>query len=177
MIEEGISMLKIGYRWFSIELENGVSFEFSESDLRIRRQLPQKPSVYRWAVYEGDILRKVYIGEGENLKRRVYKYFKPGTKPGTALRLNKIFREDIAKGANIRLEVLHIDPIYLNNVYLCDGRLTDQYIRKMMENFTIADSDVTQYEILNATLNPIERRKRKAVKDNSMEVFFQQHGL
>jgi hypothetical protein len=170
-------MPKISYRWLSVELENGVPFEFSESSLKIRRQLPQKPFVYRWAVYRGDILRKVYIGEGENLKKRVYRYFKPGTKPGTAVRLNEILRKDIATGAKVRLEVLNIDPIYLNNVYLCDGTISDQYVRKMMESFTLADSDVTQHEILNATLNPIERRKRKATKNNPLQDFFQQHGL
>jgi hypothetical protein len=168
MIEEGSSMPKIGYRWLSVDLENGVPFEFSESSLKTRRQLPQKPSVYRWAVYKGDILRKVYIGETENLKKRVYRYIKPGKKPGTNLLLNAILSEDVAKGANVRLEVLNIDPIYLNSVYLCDGILSDQYIRKMMESLTVVDSDVTQYEILNATLNPNERRKRKAMKNNPL---------
>ncbi|MGA3332922.1 MAG: hypothetical protein ABSC62_02025 [Terracidiphilus sp.] len=170
-------MPKISYRWLSVELENGAPFEFSESNFKSLRRLSQKPAVYRWAVYEKKILRKVYIGEAENLRDRVDHYFKPGTKPGTDLHLNKIFSRDVAKGANVRLEVLHIDPIYLNNVYLCDGRLADQYIRKMMENFTLADSDVTQYQILNATLNPIERRKRKAMKDNPLEALFQEHGL
>jgi hypothetical protein len=177
MSEEGISMPMISYRWLSVELENGAPFEFSESSVKSVRQLSQKPSVYRWAVYERDLLRKIYIGEAENLMDRVDHYFKPGMKPGTDLQLNKIFSKDVAKGATVRLEVLHIDPTYLNNVYLCDGRLADQYIRKMMESFTLADSDVTQYQILNATLNPIERRKRKAMKDNPLEAFFQEHGL
>jgi hypothetical protein len=91
--------------------------------------------------------------------------------------LNAILRKNIEAGLCIRLEVLHIDPTYLNNVYLCDGNLSDQYTREMMENLTLADSDVTQYKILNATLNPIERRKRKAMKDNPLETFFQAHGL
>lgn len=172
MRAESDSMLRICYHWPSAKLATGVAFEFSSSAIKSIEQLPQRPCVYRWAVYERDILRKVYIGETENLRKRVYQYFKPGPTQSTNLRLNAIFKNEIEAGMSIRLEILHVEPTYLNSIYLCDGNFSDQYVREMMENLTLADSDVTQCKILNATENPIERRKRKAMKDNPLEAFF-----
>ncbi len=171
------SMPHIQYQWVPVEVRNGVPFDFSTIGASFIKQLPQIPAVYRWAVYEKNILRKVYIGETEDLKKRVYQYFKPGPSQSTNLRLNATFKKDIAVGLSVRLEILHVVSTYLNNIYICNGNFSVQYIREMMENFTLADSDVTQYKILNATENPIERRKRKAMKDNPLEAFFQEHGL
>ena len=171
------SMPHIQYQWVPVAVRDGSSFDFSTDGAGSIKLLPQVPAVYRWAVYEKKILRKVYIGETENLRKRIDQYFNPGPSQSTNLRLNATFKKDNDAGLNVRLEMLHVAPTYLNNIYICDGNFSDQYVRKMMENFTLADSDATQYEILNATENPIERRKRKAMKDNPLEGFFQQHGL
>jgi hypothetical protein len=177
MRNEENSMPDVQYQWVSVEIDSGIPFEFSNNALRLVRCIPTKPAVYRWAVFEKQVLRKVYIGETDNLRRRIREYLNPGPTQHTNRRLNSKFKTYIQKELTVQLEILKINPIYLNNVYLCDDRLSDQYIRKMMENFTLADSDVTQYEMLNATLNPIERRKRKAMKDNPLEAFFQERGL
>jgi hypothetical protein len=177
MTAGGDSMVHIQYRWVPVEVGNGVPFEFCASGANSNSQLPQVPAVYHWAVYEKKILRKVYIGEAENLRKRIGQYFNPGPTQSTNLRLNAILQKDNDAGLCVRLEVLQVVPTYLNDIYICDGRFSDQYVRKMMENLTLADSDVTQYEILNLTSNPLERRKRKAMKDNPLETFSQQHGL
>lgn len=116
------SMQDIEYHWDPLNIGETVFFEFSKHGASSVRQLPKSPSVYRWAVYEGLILRKAYIGESESLQERIYQYFHPGPSQQTNLRLNKTFNEGSQNGLTIRLEILRINPVELNHVRLIDQR-------------------------------------------------------
>ena len=128
--------------------------------------LPRAAAIYRWAFFRSQRLEGACIGETESLQRRIRGYLSPGPTQDTNKRMNSEFRAAIVRGEEIRLETVEIVPVQLNRVHICNGNLGDQYIRKMMESFLLADFDVINSKLYNLVLNPIERRKRRAGKDN-----------
>jgi hypothetical protein len=159
-------MPNIRYQWAPVEIHSGALFEFSDQAIRFVSRILASPAVYRWAVFENQVLRKVCIAETDNLRRRVREYLNPGPTQYTNKRLNAEFKRYVQDGLSVQLESLRIDPVHLNRVLLCNENLHDQFVRKMMENFALADHDVTQSEILNLSLDPLARRRRKASLDN-----------
>lgn len=177
MRNEGDSMPEIRYRWIPVEIDSGIPFEFSDNAIRSVPRILAKPAVYRWAVFEKQILRKVCIGETEDLRRRVREYLKPDPLQETNKRLNAKFKMYIQDGLTVRLESLEIAPVHLNRVLICNQTLSDPFVRGLMENFTLADVDVTQCEILNLTQHRLDRRKRKASKNNPFEATLRESGM
>ncbi|MGH9607339.1 MAG: hypothetical protein ACRD3N_16755 [Terracidiphilus sp.] len=177
MSDRDDSMTDIRYRWIPVESDRGIPFEFNSETFPRITHFPQRPAICRWVFLKNGIPVKAYVGETENLLTRIRGYLNPGPSQETNKRINAESKAAILLGLTVRLEILRIEPIRINRVRVCNENLSDPYVRKMMENFVLADFDVVHCELLNAALNPLERRKRKAMKDNPMEDFFQQHGL
>jgi hypothetical protein len=75
------------------------------------------------------------------------------------------FLAHIETGGTVELQVLAFEPFAINNVNVYhESQLGSPYIRKMMENFLLADHDGINCELKNAKSNPIERRLRKSAK-------------
>jgi hypothetical protein len=164
MTDRDDSMTDIRYQWIPARSDREVPFELTDKAIPQVTQLPQKPAIYRWVFLKNGTPTKTYIGETENLRTRIRGYLNPGPSQETNKRINAEFKMALAFGLTVRLEVLQIEPIRINRVIIRNESLSDQYVRKMMENFVLADVDVVYCELLNAALNPIERRKRKAMR-------------
>jgi hypothetical protein len=75
----------------------------------------------------------------------------------------------LGKGSIIQFEVLKFEDFVIRTHHGKPERvsvtnLQVEYIRKMMENFALAIQDRVNCEILNRVLNPIERRRQKALR-------------
>jgi hypothetical protein len=75
------------------------------------------------------------------------------------------------KGSKAELHTLAFDPVHIlldqeSDEYelIAMHRLGHPFIRKMMENAGILLHDPRVTEILNSALNPLERRRIKALK-------------
>jgi hypothetical protein len=142
MSGERDSMTDIRYEWIPVEVGEGVPFELSGDVALSVGKLPQRPAIYRWGFFKESVLRKASIGETENLKRRVRGYISPGPSQETNKRINAEFEKASRACLKVRLDVLRIQTIHVNRVIICNGNLTDPFVRKMMENFILADFDV-----------------------------------
>jgi hypothetical protein len=81
------------------------------------------------------------------------------------------------KGLKIQLEILLIENTSLNSIRIANENLNDTFLRRLIENFVIADTDTTQCALMNCVLNPIERRIHKAKKMNQFDEILRQAGF
>jgi len=170
------SMIDIRYQWIVVEAK-GVPFQLSREAVAPVACIQPKPAIYRWNFLKKGTSVKAYIGETEDLRRRVRGYLNPGPSQETNKRINAEFRKAIQSGLTVQLETLSVEPIRINRVHVNTDHLWDLFLRKMLENFVLADFDAVNCELLSLALNPLERRRRKAMKDNPLEEMFQKHGL
>jgi len=90
---------------------------------------------------------------------------------GTSRRLREKFEVELKRGLQVELHRLSFGDFQINNAWFVpQSSLQQDFIRKMLENFLIADflanNDFAGCEVLNAPNNPIERRRRRAIKRN-----------
>jgi hypothetical protein len=174
---EGSSVPDIPYHWIPVEVAQGVPFTWGDPVSAYMVELHSKPGVYRWDIWDKKPLREIYIGESETVARRVRQYLKPKDKSSTDFYIHDRLQKSVLKGFHVRLDTLVLGPILLNTVRISNENLSDPFLRRMVENFAIVDTDTTQCKLLNHVANVFERRKRKAMKDNQLEALFQDHGL
>ncbi len=160
------SMTDIHYQWISVESDQGIPFQLSGEVAPSLVFLQEKPAIYRWLFLKDGVPRKAYIGKTENLRRRIRGYLNPGPSQGTNKRINREFKRALEMGLTVNLEVLRVEPVRINRVWINTDHLFDPFVRKMLESFILADFDVTNCELLNAALNPMERRRLRASKDD-----------
>ena len=80
--------------------------------------------------------------------------------------MNVLFCEAIDEGFEVRLEILKIEPVRINQLDDCNQNLANPFLRKMMENLVLADFDVVKHTLHNSCVNRIERRRQRALKNN-----------
>ena len=83
-------------------------------------------------------LSAVYIGEAENVCRRLAGYLAPGSKQQTNIRIKQGLDERKAAGAAVQFQLLEFSPFRINGVVASRETLTSSYIRKLVENLAIA---------------------------------------
>ena len=139
-----------------------------------------KAAVYRWAFVKGrhgsipeamQPPQAVYVGETENLARRLRGYLYPGPSQATSKRMKAYLDEELKHGTLITLAILRfenfriiIDREKRDSRLVAEFGLGNPFIRKLMENFAVIAHDPVTCDILNKSMNPIERRRAKAEK-------------
>jgi|GEM_PF-2233891 len=135
--------LRISYEWEPIEVAPGKLFACQSPLTKAFVDSYSKPALYRW-VFRGQsgVISAAYIGEAENLAQRVQGYIWPGRTQQTNLRMKDEFLKHMSSGGAVELQILRFEPFGINNVNVFhESQLGNPYIRKMMENFLLADHD------------------------------------
>jgi len=122
--------------------------------------------VYRWRVLRnpGEAKEMVYIGEAEDLIRRMQRVLTPSRKAkegDTNRRLNEIFNRELAAGRKIVLDVADIEPFEINGVPFASGSMGDRFKRRALENLLLALAQASgQYDLLNVSVDPVEKARQ-----------------
>jgi hypothetical protein len=120
-------------------------------------------AVYRWRLVRitGEHKEPVYIGEAENLVRRIQRVLTPAKKArdsNTSFRLNKIFAGYVAEGRSVVLDFADIQDFELNGQRYGRDTLGDRFKRRALENVLLVDAAKDpQFELLNVVIDPIEK--------------------
>ncbi len=156
---------RISYEWLPIEAAPKTRLTYPSQLTRLFVDTYSKAGVYRWIFRDkGGVISAAYIGEAENLVRRVKSYMSRGGSRQVQ-RMREEFLSHIGLGGTVELQILKFDPFAINNVNVHhESQLGNPYIRKMMENFLIADHDSVHCPLRNCVENPIERRRRKSIR-------------
>ena len=120
------------FRWSRLKDISGGDF-ICGTELGKLRSSFSGPAIYRWVIeFSGQSL-KVYIGETEELGRRLYQYLNPGSTQHSNLRLREEFLLAKAQGQEVFLERLEFEPFTLNGVRVSVEELNRKYIRRLLE--------------------------------------------
>ena len=139
-----------------------------------------RAAVYGWALYktppdQGPSVNSdpyaVYVGEAENLPRRLQGYLRPGSSQQTNKRIKEYLERELSRGSTIELQRFRFRDFHIlmsraTETYelISVNALCNPFKRKLVENIGIIVHDARYCEILNAAPDPIERRRQKALK-------------
>lgn len=103
------------YEWVPVtdDHRNPYQFPVPVGHLRARHR---GAAVYRWVSRRFDgTVESIYVGETDNLGRRIYGYLNPGPSQQTNLRMNDEFKSLVADDHVVTLEYARFESIRLDD--------------------------------------------------------------
>lgn len=166
-----MSRLDISVQWRSaVTLENGQAWCFPDKFTPYFQERYSIPAVYRWRIAKRQPSEKerIYIGEGEELTRRIAWVLRPhsSSKPGdTNRRLNELFRNCVSEKLWVVIDVADVDPFEINGVRFDQRDLGDRFKRRMLESLLLAIADADKNcELLNNVVEPLDRDRELLIR-------------
>lgn len=151
--------------------ENGQAYIFPQKFTHYLRDKYAIPAVYRWRVLSvpGEPREPIYIGEGDNLVRRIQRVLTPpksGKNTNTNRRLHDLFAKYAAGKRTIVVDVADVQTFELNGIRFGNETLADRFKRRALENIllVLAQQEETKCELLNVVFDPVEQAILKAAK-------------
>lgn len=146
--------LNLHFEWKSVDiLENVEVYRYPHPFDKRMSKVYQNAAVYRWRIFKPNSKSKiVYIGETDNLKRRVTGYLKPGPSQHTNIRMKALLEQYIQDGFFVELDLFQIKHFAFNGLEFQQESLSSKNIRVLLENLIILDHKNNGYEILNAKI-------------------------
>lgn len=153
--------INLGWKNVIVDRATGQTYEYPAKFTPSMRRKHDRPAIYRWFVHSlrSDKPEQIYIGEAEDLIRRIQGVLTPGrTAPrySTNKRLKSIFDSRVEEGLRVALAVLDFSPFELEGVVSKPDSLSSTYMRRTLENLCLSVAAATGTELLNATLEPPE---------------------
>lgn len=154
--------LEISFRWTPIQGLANIPYCFPQPVSKYLRREYRRPAVYRWVIEQGG-KTSIYIGETEDLARRLTHYLNPGIKQPTNTRIRGILDLPCRSNARISFDMLEFDPFSINQRCYSMLDLGTKETRCFLENLsvTLLPSEV---EKLNRVLSVPEKAIARAVK-------------
>ena len=134
--------IEIAYKWEKV-VDDNRNFMFNIKNIKGIKKIIGKeydtPAVYKWVFG-----KKVYVGETNNLRNRLYQYGEPGKSQKTNKKINKFLKESIDNN----FEIIKLNDIKLNGKLL-RYKLKSSFVRKLLENYLILEAIQNGDEIIN----------------------------
>jgi len=131
-----------------------------------------RPAVYRWMVWTpGSRIHAYYVGETENLARRIQHCLRPGNSQATNIRLKAYFEKAVNQKQRVELQTLVFEPFQVNKVNFSMELLGHTHIRRILENLVLVWLDAEKLSgsplILNRVLEQEQRAKQQTHRHSS----------
>jgi hypothetical protein len=119
----------------------GIQFEWRDAgevrlDIAGKPEFPRlttKPGVYAFRFAGPEGVTSVYVGEAENLQRRVAHYRNPGPTQATNIRVNERMRSHLSLNSRITMQLIVDAQVEVDgNAEACD--LSNAFARRFVEN-------------------------------------------
>ncbi len=162
--------MNIFVHWRSALAREGQAYCFPDKFTRDFRDRYSISAVYRWRVMriEGEVKEAIYIGEAEDLVRRIQRVLTPSrkTKGGdTNKRLNKIFHKYLKADRTIVLDIADFEPFEINGIRFGSDTIGDRFKRRALENILLGDAQASdKYELVNIFVDPVEKARQAVAK-------------
>jgi hypothetical protein len=143
------------------------------------------PVVYRWRVLQVQRGQResVYIGEAEELPRRIQRIKTPSCKAkntDTNKRLGLIFQNFLLEGRKIVIDIADIQPFEVNGIRFDNGSLGDRFKRRALENLILVTAQqANDFELLNMVVDPLDKAERALMrlKPRQLREIIRDYGL
>lgn len=153
---------EISFNWLAVQSSQGISYSFPAPVSKYLRQQYNKPAVYHWLIERNGKI-SIYLGETENLDRRLNHYLKPGPSQKTNRRIRKFLDEELSQDASIKFDVLSFDPFEINGREYSPEKLWEEEVRCFLENLLITQLP-PEIEKLNRVISVQEKAIHRAAK-------------
>ncbi|MBD8838882.1 hypothetical protein IFU39_13760 [Paenibacillus sp. CFBP 13594] len=153
-METNMYSLSLNFEWKSVDaVVNIETYRFPRPFDKTMNKFYHVPAIYRWKIYKPNTqCTVVYIGETDNLKRRISGYLKPGPSQHTNIRMKALFEQYINDGFIVELDTIQIKTFIFNGIEFEQGSLDSKNIRVLLENLIILDHKKNNYELLNSRI-------------------------
>ncbi|MGB6476002.1 MAG: hypothetical protein WBF04_18265 [Candidatus Sulfotelmatobacter sp.] len=147
--------INIEVRWAVVAGKDGSPYSFPNRLSPFIRENYCHPVIYRWRISSSDAAQPeaVYVGEAEDLAKRIQGVRTPGSadkKAGqTDKRLREKFDKRLAAGCTIVLEIADFEDFKFNGVILAKRELHTRFQRCACENLFILVEIAAGRELLN----------------------------
>ncbi len=155
--------LDLEYRWITVYGDE-EPYRYPDKITKSMRRLHSEPAIYSWLVDWQGRGRARYIGETENLIRRLRAFLQPGPVRETNWRLKQYLKNARARRAGVKLQVLHFPPFEVNGFKVTMRTLTNPHVRRLMESMAILTEMQSWTEVLNRGTDLGEKRWRRLIK-------------
>lgn len=151
---------QVHYQWRA-----GGGYNFGQCFTPDFRNVYCRPAVYRWRLMgnAGEQKEPIYIGEAEDLVRRIQQVITPGKKAietNTNFRLNKLFTGYVANGRTVVLDIADIQEFEINGQRYGGDTLGDRFKRRALENIILVDAAKDfHFELLSIVIDPVEKAR------------------
>ena len=109
---------------------------------------PRLPGLYRFRLCgAGDV--RHYFGETDELRRRLQHYRTPGKSQQTNIRMNAAFREHMASGGDIRVDIVTEGVTVIAADQPVPVDLRHKALRRLLEHAAIVEADYSGSIMLN----------------------------
>ena len=140
--------IELSYDWAKVQRREGSEYSFPDKLTEFMKEKYSSPAVYRWVIERAGCKNEVYIGETENLYKRLNGYISPGEKQATNTRINNILRQRQNQKLKVNLEVLQVDYLKVGELSFSKCDLGNLFLRKFIECLMLVICE-GEYEILN----------------------------
>jgi hypothetical protein len=153
-----LALVNFAYEWLPVEQAPGIAYHFPEDpSALLKKHWVMKPAVYRWLVYKtipGD-LKEIYVGETDQLSRRIQHYLRPGPSQATNKRINYLFHQRAAAGCRIVLQYLSFTAFHVGGHVFSPNDLTKKHIRVALEHLFFSFAVAEGYTLHNASAKAV----------------------
>src|SRR6266481_5988166 len=133
-----LNFLEISHRWENAQSSQGYNYLYPAPVSPYMKQRYSRPAVYRWLVWTpGYGIHAYYVGETQDLARRIQQYLRPGKSQATNLRLKTYFDEAVKQKQQVELQSLVFEPFQVNKVNFSMELLGHTHIRRFLENLVL----------------------------------------
>ena len=155
----------ICFTWKSLESESGQQYSFPDLPSKYLKRRYAGPGVYRWAIFDSlGKLQACYIGEAEDLARRLHHYVRPGKSQQTNLRLNAFLHQAQTNGLDVQFQLIMFGDFVINSCGFGSGKLSDPFARKVVENLAILESFTLNCDVLNKGMNVVQKQVERVAQ-------------
>jgi hypothetical protein len=166
--EFNLDILEITHRWADVQSLQGYNYLYPTGVSPYMKEQYCRPAVYRWMVWTpGYGMHAYYVGETDELARRICHYLRPGTTQTTNLRLKAYFDEAVNQKQCVQLQTLVFEPFQVNKVNFSMDLLRHTLIWRILENLVLvwldADKSFGPPLILNRVLARDKERSNKRI--------------
>ena len=168
----GVNGLTFKFAWRVVTDSSDPRWPFGER-LRLSKDLGKLfagPRVYRFVFpcNEEFQTQYAYVGQAENFSRRYYGYCRADKKVDSVVgslqslndacrnldrdpnvRVRSMIFNWMLGGHRVELQFLDFESFHLNRVFITQGKLSNPFVRGLVENIAVLDTETEGYYILN----------------------------
>jgi hypothetical protein len=154
------TIVELELHWQAVFATRRRVWRFPARTTSSMRRACNQPAVYCWRIeWPRGRTREVYVGETENLLKRMRGVLSPCVEDNR--RLHEYLGRAVEQGAEVTLEMLRFEPFVLNLCVISEEKLGNPHVRRLLESMAIVSEVTAGAKLLNRSRSLLQKQKEK----------------